>query len=102
MADRFHVVATLHVRASELPRFETYERLALGIAARHGGRLERAVRSEVREGTCTEVHLLSFPTPESFTSFRADPDIVALAGLRDAVITKTELTCGFEVTAYES
>jgi hypothetical protein len=102
VANRFYVVATLSVRSGEIARFEMYERQALGIAARHGGTLEQAIRSEVRDGACTEVHVLSFPTPAAFASFRADADIVALVMLRDAVIAKTEVTSGSQVSAYEN
>lgn len=51
-------------------RFADYERAVLPLLAGHGGRLERRLRSPDAR---TEVHLVSFPSPERFAAYRDDP-----------------------------
>ena len=54
----------------------------LPLLARHGGRLERRLRTA--DGR-TEVHLLSFASRAGFDAFRADPDRAALQPLLDGL-----------------
>jgi uncharacterized protein (DUF1330 family) len=54
--------------------FRAYEDRVLALLARHGGALERRVRSE--DGT-TEIHLVSFADAEGCDAFIADPERVA-------------------------
>ncbi|MET7750538.1 GNAT family N-acetyltransferase [Micromonospora sp. NPDC005367] len=69
----------------ELPDVEAgqrYEDAVLALLGRHGGRLERRLRTD--DGR-TEVHVIRFATPEGQESFLADPERVALrAALGDA------------------
>ncbi|MFG2058785.1 hypothetical protein ACGFI9_32665 [Micromonospora sp. NPDC048930] len=53
-----------------LDAFDSYERAVLPLLAEHGGRLERRLRSLDDR---VEAHLVSFPTEEDFTAYRADP-----------------------------
>ncbi|MEU4640035.1 GNAT family N-acetyltransferase [Micromonospora sp. NPDC023814] len=69
----------------ELPEAEgdrRYEDTVLGLLGRHGGRLERRLRTG--DGH-TEVHLIRFDTRDGYDAFLADPERVALrAALGDA------------------
>ncbi len=90
-------MATLTIRSGRLAEFEAYERKALTIAARYGGRLDRSVRTVASaDGGMTEIHVLSFPTEQDFGCFRDDGTLAALSEEREAVISGTELLVGFE------
>lgn len=51
--------------------FRDYEAKVLPLLPRHGGRLERRLRSE--DGL-SEVHLVSFESRDGYESYRTDPD----------------------------
>lgn len=58
--------------------FEHYERGVLPLVAEHGGRVDRRLRSLDRR---TEVHVVSFPSDETFAHYRDDPRRVERAPL---------------------
>lgn len=58
--------------------FQRYERRVLPMLARHGGRLQRRLRTA--DGR-TEVHVLSFGTRAGYAGFLADPRRAALRPL---------------------
>ncbi len=62
-------VMTAHLPARGIEAFRRYEDAVLPLLAEHGGRLERRLRSP--DGR-TEVHIVEFPSPESFESYRDD------------------------------
>lgn len=101
-ASRLLVLAVLTVQRAAMADFEAYERLAMAILRRHGGKLERVVRVPAADGVATfeEVHLLSFPDSAIFAGFRSDPELRAAAALRDASIVKTTIIEGREGPAY--
>jgi hypothetical protein len=53
------------------PAFQRYETLVLPLLPRHGGRLERRMRSQ--DGLI-EVHIVSFETQSGYESYAADPE----------------------------
>ena len=61
----------LRVPPQGLEMFQAYEDHVLPLLARHGGDLQRRLRS--KDGL-TEVHVIRFPSTDSFDRFRADPD----------------------------
>lgn len=69
-AARAVYVLVARLREAGVARFADYERAVLPLLAGHGGRLERRLRSP--DGR-TEVHLVSFPSPERFAAYRDDP-----------------------------
>lgn len=77
------VVAVLDVPPVEVSAFQRYEDLVLPLLARHGGRLDRRLRSA--DGA-TEVHLLTFPADEAYRRYLTDPERLAhrtlLSGVR--------------------
>jgi uncharacterized protein (DUF1330 family) len=100
--DAIEVVAWLWVAEDRVAEFEAYEREAARVMKRCGGILERVIRSSRPQGPDQpfEVHVLQFPSLESFESYRSDPELKALAPTRQAVITKTLLLLGGKGPSY--
>jgi uncharacterized protein (DUF1330 family) len=98
------LVVTLRVRRTAWDEFRQYERAAARIMRKHGGALERAVviRSGPKEELVTEIHLVRFPDDESFGAYRRDPELLALAPLRQASVVATDILVGDETTVEEA
>jgi GNAT superfamily N-acetyltransferase len=77
-AGRLTLVVVVDVPPAALAAFEQYEAAVLPLLPRHGGRLERRLRS--REET-SEVHVVSFASRDGYASYLADPDRQAHTGL---------------------
>lgn len=77
-AARFTLVMIAELGASAVEPFDAYEGRVLPLLDRHGGRLERRLRTA--DGR-TEVHVLSFASRADFDTYRADPDRAALQPL---------------------
>lgn len=60
---------TAHLPVRGIEAFRRYEDAVVPLLAAHGGHLARRLRS--RDGR-TEVHLIEFPSTESFESYRSD------------------------------
>jgi uncharacterized protein (DUF1330 family) len=79
------LVALLTIRS--LDEFRRFEHAAAAIMARHGGAIERAL---VLEGEpLRELHIVRFPDAASLAAYRADPELAALAALREAGVAET-------------
>ncbi|RBY91679.1 hypothetical protein DQ244_10280 [Blastococcus sp. TBT05-19] len=65
------MVAVIDVPGEALAAFGRYEDAVLPLLARHGGRLDRRLRSA--DGT-TEVHVLSFAEESGYRDYLADPE----------------------------
>ncbi len=68
--------------------FDAYERRVLPLLARHGGRLDRRLRTG--DGR-TEVHLLSFADRAGYAAYLADPDRAAAGRLLDGLDVRRRL-----------
>ena len=80
-----------------------FEAAAARIMARYGARIERVLRPTATTPPAdlpTEVHVVSFPDDASFAAYRADPDLAALAPLRQASIVRTTIIFAAEGEAY--
>jgi hypothetical protein len=87
-------------RAAEFRRFETE---AARIMRRHGGQIERVIRPTDRtsgDPLPHEIHIVSFSSAAGFDRYRSDPELVALAPLRESAIARTQVTVGTEGEAY--
>jgi uncharacterized protein (DUF1330 family) len=60
--------------------FQAYESAVLPLLQRHGGRLERRLRTD---DALTEVHIVSFTSQEGFQSYLADEERQSHKGLLD-------------------
>ena len=60
--------------------FQQYESLVLPLLARHGGRLERRLRTD---DALTEVHVVAFASQDGYASYLADQERQAHRALLD-------------------
>ena len=98
------VVAILTVRRARTDEFHRFESAASKIMARHGGAIERTVVRDASPDdapeTFRELHLVRFPDEAAFRAYRGDPELAALAALREAAIVATELWTGTDGPTY--
>lgn len=87
------IVVLLTIRSEEA--FERFERQAIAIMHKHGGRLDSAFRPDNSNSSQSprvdEVHILKFPHQEAFERYRADEELLALAALREEAILNTSV-----------
>ena len=76
------IAAVIDVAAGSIDRFQVYEEIVLGLLERHGGRIERRLRSDDGE---TEIHLIEFADAAGYQSVLADPDRASARRLLDGV-----------------
>ena len=80
MGPTFVMVADIPVGAEST--FQRYEDLVLPLLARHGGRLERRLRTD---DALNEVHVVSFESQQGYESYTADEERVAHRAVLDGV-----------------
>ncbi|MFO7537705.1 MAG: DUF1330 domain-containing protein [Chloroflexota bacterium] len=90
------LVAILTIRQDFLEEYHAYERRAAEIMAKHGAGIERTVvvESNPNEATFKEVHILRFPNADALNAYKADPQLLELAPIREKLIVHTELLVG--------
>jgi len=76
-----------------------YEDRVLALVVEHGGRVVQRVRGAGLDDAPAEVHLIEFPTQTRLEAYRADPRRDALAGQREAAVSRTQF---FAVETVES
>ena len=98
------VVAVLTVRRARTDEFHRFEAAASKIMARHGGAIERTVVRDAAPAddpeTFRELHLVRFPDAAAFHAYRADPELAALAPLREVAVAATEIWTGTDGPTY--
>lgn len=83
---RFLVAVLAEMPPGSVAAFRAYEAAVLPLLGRHGGRLERRLRTADGDtGTYTEIHVVSFGSPDGLAAFRADPDRLRHGPLLDGV-----------------
>ena len=104
---RYVRVVSLWIHPGQEAAFEQFEREAARIMARHGGRIDSAVRIDPagsgggRAGDSPfEVHIVSFPDRPAADSHAADPETVKLRLRRAEIISRTEVLEGYEAGPY--
>ena len=103
MAEPLVLLASLWLKDGDVAGFEAFERRAAAVMARHGGRIERAIRVDratVPADAPFEIHVVSFPDRAAFDAYRADPATQALAAQREAVIARTVVLVGKDAVPY--
>lgn len=88
--------AILRVPASGVALFQAYEDAVLPLLSRHGGALQRRLRTA--DGTA-EVHVLWFPSAAALDAFRADPERAAQVGLLERSGATAEVLAVTDVPA---
>jgi antibiotic biosynthesis monooxygenase (ABM) superfamily enzyme len=99
-APRHVRVVSLWIHPGQEDAFEAFEREAARLMARHGGRIDSAVRMSGGADAPYEVHLVSFPDLESAAAYADDPATRELRQRRDAIISRTVVLDGREVEPY--
>lgn len=92
MTNRYIRLVSLWIHPGQEAAFDAFEREAAQIMARHGGRIERALRTSGQGAEAPyEVHLVSFPDVAASDSYAGDPDTLALRASREKIIVRTEV-----------
>ena len=104
MQNSVMVVATVTIRPDAYETFRAFERLAVGIMARYGGKVERVIVADRREqgGKLKEVHVVSFPDEDRMMAYLSDEELDGHIHLREASALHTELIIGVDATEYLS
>ena len=100
IAQRCIRVVSLWIHPGQEAAFDAYEREAVRIMARHGGRIDSAVRVEPDMtpdsvgAPSFEVHVVSFPDLAAADSYAADPETAEMRLRRRTIFARTELLSG--------
>lgn len=103
MTDKPVLIVSLWLRGDDVAAFEAFEAKIAQIQAKHGGRIDRAIRMHNPDGDPTipfEVHVVSFDTAEGLAAYRADPQFHELRGIRERIVSKTVVLSGRDVGLY--
>jgi hypothetical protein len=98
------LVVELFIHPGRVDEFRRFETEAARIMRRHGGRIDRVIRptGPARPtGLPHEIHLVRFASAAGLEAYRVDPDLRALAPLRESAIARTEITMGVDSPAYD-
>ncbi|GAA2475268.1 GNAT family N-acetyltransferase [Streptomyces gobitricini] len=87
-APAFQLAVVLDYPADALEEALAYEERALALLPRHGGRLERRLRTA--DGL-SEVHLVRFPCEDAYRAYLADPDRTPDGRITARVLEVTEV-----------
>jgi hypothetical protein len=90
------LVVELFVHPGREFDFRRLEAAAARLMRRYGGRIAHVIRptQAPRQPPPDEIHVVTFPSAERFDAYRGDPELLGLAGLRQATIVRTEVTAG--------
>ena len=94
-------MVSLWLRNDDVRAFEEFEKRTAKVLARHGGRIERVIRSTKADAeTPFEIHIVSFPDQQSYADYGSDPEAQELAAEREKIISRTTVVEGFDGTLY--
>jgi uncharacterized protein (DUF1330 family) len=102
MSERHTLIASIWLKNGDVERFEAFERAAARVMAKHGGRIERAIRvgrSNVADAPF-EVHVTSFPDAAAYAAYQDDPETRELGALRAAIVARMVIHAGSEMPPY--
>jgi uncharacterized protein (DUF1330 family) len=101
MAHRYSLVVSLWIRPGQEEAFEEFEQKAARRLARHGGRIDAAVRTAPNgvatgpdEAAAYEVHIVSFPDKAASDAYADDPETLAARAERARIIALTMVVPG--------
>lgn len=106
MVERYALVVNLWIEGQEAA-FEVFERDAARRMAKHGGRIDMAVRTAppgelpgAASATPYEIHVVSFPDKAAADAHAADPATQTLLEQRATIIALTTVMPGSLLSAY--
>lgn len=93
---RHVLVVSLWIHPGQECAFEAFERDAARVMAKHGGRIDQAVRvAQDGAGDAPfEVHCVSFPDRAAAEAYASDPEMPGMLHRRAAIIARTERLVG--------
>ena len=103
MSDKPVLIVSLWLRDDDVAAFEAFESKIAQIQAKHGGRIDRAIRLNNPDGDPSlpfEVHVVSFENAEGLAAYRADPQFQELRGVRERIVSKTVVLQGRDTGPY--
>jgi uncharacterized protein (DUF1330 family) len=98
--DMIYFTQLIYIRPGKEQIFDAFEAVAIPLIARHGGQLLFRIRPDAKavvEGEKPppyEIHLVSFPTEESFLSFSKDPERASFLPLKEESVERIMLIKG--------
>jgi len=97
------LIVALFIHPNRHAEFESFETQAAQIMSRVGGRIERRIACSNKDDASApdEVHLVTFPSADSYNRYRESSELQALASLRAVAIRKTVVWRGFELPAFD-
>ena len=95
-APRHALIVSLWTHPGQESAFEAFERDAARVMAKHGGRIDHAVRvTQDGSGDAPfEIHCVSFPDRTAAEAYASDPEMPAMQQRRAAIIARTERLVG--------
>ena len=101
MSDKVVLIVSVWLRDNDVDGFERFEAKVAQIQAQHNGHIDRAIRiGGDTEDKPFEVHVVSFDSAEDLKAYRADPQLQALAEIRERIISRTVIVEGRDVDPY--
>ena len=85
MNQRIYFTILIYIKEGKEELFHSYEKQALPLIEKSGGRFELMMKPEAVNGDLNlpdEIHVLSFDTEDGFNKYRQDPKSIELAPLR--------------------
>jgi uncharacterized protein (DUF1330 family) len=87
----------LYLKDGQQAQFYDYERRVKPIIESYGGRFEKVIKPTQIIGDFPmpdEIHLLSFPSEDSFQNYRESPELPKIAHLRAESVEETIIISG--------
>jgi uncharacterized protein (DUF1330 family) len=105
MTTRYVRVVSIWIHKGREAAFEAFEREAAQRMARHGGRIDAAVRTadnatDPDNATPYEIHVVSFPDKAAADAYANDPATQAQQERRAGIISLTMVVAGREAGSY--
>ena len=101
MNDKVILLVSVWLKKQDVDAFAAFEGKIAEIQARHGGRIERAIRVDSTDPAAPfEVHVVSFDSASGLAAYRADPAMQELASERERIIAKAVIIEGADVELY--
>ncbi len=95
-----NILVTIEVKDFNL--LASFEKKALKIMKLHGGHILRAFETHRNDdGSGQEIHILEFPNDSAFLDYRANPQLLEHAGLRDKAIKSINVEKSIEHKNYD-
>jgi len=103
MSDPILLLVNVWLKNNDVDAFPAFESKVAKIQARHGAKIERAIRLDNPDQDPTvpfAVHVVRFASREQLAAYRADAAMRELASERGRIIARTTIVEGRDVDLY--